>query len=160
VKLSSRVAFAWKPSRANAARAAKRHGLMSPQINLVGLGSVFVVILFLLLVHRAFFGDLPRYAVNQIVAKFATPQPGALREDAISVTVTRDGHLFVRGHPILIQDLSTEIWQSLREGSERRVYLYTDPRASMQDVNQVIDGIHRAGIRDLVIMAQYPVAHM
>lgn len=157
--MSSRAVFAWKPSRANAARAAKRHGLVSPQINLVGLSSVFVVILFLLSVHRAFFGDLPLYAVDQMVARSATLQPGALREDAILVFVTRDGHVFVRGHEVSAQELSAGIWQSIREVSEIKVYLYTDPRAGMQDVNPVIDEIHRAGIRDVVLMAQYPVPH-
>jgi biopolymer transport protein ExbD len=150
--LSSRVAFAWKPSRANAARATKRRVSITPTVNVVGILSIFAALLFLML------GDtVPEHMlsvpVNIPVASNAIAQPGAAREDAIKIAVARDGHVFFGRTEIESRDISARIWESIRAGSEIKVYLSADRRAATRDVNGVIDEIHRAGVRDLVILA-------
>ena len=123
----------------------------------MGVAAVFMAILFLLMAPHLMVADLPLYTAREVFANSAAPQPGALREDAISILITRDGRVFFRGQEIDTQQLPASIWESIRGGSEIRVYLYVDLRTKMYDVNKVVEGIHRAGIRDLVLMAGYQI---
>jgi biopolymer transport protein ExbD len=152
--LSSRVAFAWKPSRANIARAEKRRSALAPQFNLYGLAAIMVVILFIFMSPSLTVIDPKGLPVNMPTVAHPTPQPGALREDAMVIGVTRDGHYFFRETEIEAQEIPARIWESIRAGSEIKVYLRADARARTAAVNRAIDGIHQAGIRDLVILTE------
>jgi hypothetical protein len=55
--------------------------------------------------------------------------PGALREDALRVALTRDGAIYFREHRIALEDLPNEIREGLRSGAERKVYIAVDARA-------------------------------
>lgn len=92
------------------------------------------------------------------MAESATPQRGALREEAIRITVTRDGRSFFRGREAAPATLPEMIQEAVRERAERRIYLVVDARAKYIDVEVVVDQIQLAGIRDLVILANKPKA--
>jgi biopolymer transport protein TolR len=84
-----------------------------------------------------------------------TPMPGALREDAILVAVTRDGNVFFGTHQIQRSDLCLAIQDSLRHGSERKVYLKVDTRARYGDATSVFDQVRSAGVQNVgIITAQ------
>ena len=72
--------------------------------------------------------------------------PGALREDAMLISVTRDGNIFFGTHRIRSSDLPASIRESVRRGSERKVYLKVDARAKYGDAAAVIDEIRLVGI--------------
>ncbi len=83
----------------------------------------------------------------------ATSEPNALREDAILVSVTRDGRLYFRRDRIMLDDISNRISKAVQEGAEKRVYMEADSRARYRDVEVVLDQIRAAGITDVVIRA-------
>jgi len=117
------------------------------------MASVLVVLMFLL--TSPFLTVIDRKGiVNLPKASAATSQPGALREDAITVSVTRDGHVFYRDLEVERSELPARIWESIRGGAPIKVYVRADARARAGDVNRAIDEIQRAGIRDLVIVAE------
>jgi biopolymer transport protein TolR len=149
---SPRVAIAWKPSRANAARTAKRRSALRPEFNIYGLAAILIVILILLMSPRMVEIDTNQLPINIPTLSNPAPQPGALREDAIEIGVSRDGHYFFGKSEIEAQEIPARIWESIRGGSEIKVYLRADARARDGDVNQVIDEVRRAGIKDLVIL--------
>jgi len=142
---------AWSPSRANAARAAKRRRSPVPRIEVVGLAGLFLALVFFLI------GDpTPRHSkatASLPLATTASPQPSALREDAIRLTVTRDGYLFFRDQEVETDELPGLIQDSLRHGSEKKVFLLADSHAKTGDVNAIVDLIRRAGVSDVVILA-------
>jgi biopolymer transport protein ExbD len=156
MELSSRIPLTWTPSHANAARAAKRRPTTKPRFDLYAMVSVFVALFFLLISQQPSHVDLPRFVADLPHAFKATPQPGALREDAITVSVTRDGQVFFRNEEIDPAQLSARIWESIRGGAPIKVYLSADARARTGDVNAVIEQIQRAGIKDVVILANAP----
>ncbi len=82
----------------------------------------------------------------------AAPLPGALREDAMLISVTRDGNIFFGTHQINCGDLPAAVRDSVQHGSERKVYLKVDARAKYGDAVVVIDQIRLAGIRDVGII--------
>ena len=89
--------------------------------------------------------DLPR-------TEHATPMPGALREDAMHVAVTRDGNIFFGMYQIQSGDLPLAIRDCVRHGSERKVYLKVDARAKYADATLAIDQIRQAGIQNVGII--------
>jgi biopolymer transport protein ExbD len=48
---------------------------------------------------------------------------------------------------------------AVRDGSERKVYLFADSRAKNGDVNIVLDQIRFAGITNVVILANKSAVH-
>jgi biopolymer transport protein ExbD/biopolymer transport protein TolR len=84
----------------------------------------------------------------------ATPMPGALREDAMLVAVTRDGNIFFGSHHIRSIELPASIHESVQRGSEKKVYLKVDARAKYGDAALVIDQIRQAGIQNVGIITE------
>lgn len=106
---------------------------------------VFVILLVFMPIQvvdfRAFSVDRPR-------VHHATSMPRALREDAMQVSVTRDGKVYFGSDLIIsMNDLSEKIQNHLRDHSvERKVYINADMRARWGGVKQVLDAIRSAGI--------------
>jgi hypothetical protein len=67
--------------------------------------------------------------------------PGAEREDAMQISVTRDGRIYFRNNIIMLQDLPEQIRQGVQNGAEKRIYLNADARAKYADVLAVLDQI-------------------
>ena len=88
--------------------------------------------------------DLPRTAHASLL-------PAALREDTMLVTVTRDGNIFFGNMQIRPSELPGSIHESLRRGSERKVYLKVDARAKYGDAEVVINQVREAGIENIGI---------
>ncbi len=89
--------------------------------------------------------DLPR-------TEHAAPMPGALREDAMLVAVTRDGNIFFGTYQMQYRDLRLAIRDCVRQGSERKVYLKVDARAKYGDAALAIEQIRLAGIQNVAII--------
>ena len=79
----------------------------------------------------------------------ATAQPGARREDAIEIFMTRDGAVYFRHNQILLHDLAPAVQTAVREGAEKKVYISADARAKNGDVESVVDELRRAGITEI-----------
>ncbi len=148
----------WSPSQAIAGRAAKRTPAPFATINLAALASVLVALLALFLggtapdVHQWRAADLPE-------AQHATLQHAALREDAIRITVARDGQVYFRQSRVGPADLPDLIRTALREGSERTVYLVADRRARYGDVKLAVEQVRLAGISNVVVLTENPTSH-
>jgi biopolymer transport protein ExbD len=142
----------WRPSQVAAERVRKRKSGYHLQLNLWGLVSIMVALLFL------FIGDTtpdqhPSPPVDLPAAQNAVPQPSGRREDAMRVSVTRDGRIFFGDSEISRSQLADRVSTALREGSERKVYLSADVRARYADVKVALDQIRSAGVTDVVVLA-------
>ena len=91
-------------------------------------------------------------SVDLARTEHAAPMPGALREDAMHVAVTRDGSIFFGMYQMQYRDLPLAIRDSVRRGSERKVYLKVDTRAMYGDAAVVIDQVRQAGIENIAII--------
>lgn len=73
--------------------------------------------------------------------------PGAEREDAMIVHVTRDGKVYFGSEQVSATSLPQKIAARLKEpGVERKVYIKADMRARWRDVKPVLDGVRAAGL--------------
>jgi biopolymer transport protein TolR len=94
--------------------------------------------------------------VDLVKAKSSISLPHALREDAIIVSVTRSGDIFLgndRSRPELLPD---KIREAISRGAERRIYVNADKRANYRDVKKAIDCIHSSGVENISILV-FPV---
>jgi len=102
---------------------------------------------YFVIIHSGISVDFPR-------VHSAVPQPNALREDEIRITVTRDGRVYFRNSRVQVDTLAGAIQEAVRAGAERKVYLAVDARAKYMDVPPVLDQIRYAGIQKICVLAE------
>ena len=89
----------------------------------------------------------------------AVPLPGATREDAIRVLLTRGGAIYVsNGGGYLatqLADLADGVREKLRAGAERRAYLAVDQRTHYGDVKTVVDAIRDGGVWNVSLVSGF-----
>lgn len=78
--------------------------------------------------------------------------PRANRENALIITITRDGKEFLRGYPVPLNKLSANIRIRWINGAERKVYLNVDGRATYRDVVLVLNEVRSAGVENIAFM--------
>ncbi|MGB8583188.1 MAG: biopolymer transporter ExbD [Candidatus Sulfotelmatobacter sp.] len=127
------------------------------RIDTAGFASIMVVLLAVMIIASStqrpqwIGADLPRISHPVLM-------PSALREDALFVTVLRDGSVFFGADKLVPVDLAEKIDGRLRDRSvERKVYLRIDGRARYGSVKQVLDGIRATGIERVGILLEQPV---
>ena len=90
-----------------------------------------------------------RSSVDLALTTYAAPLHSAIREDAMLITVTRDGNVYFGAGQIQLDRIPARIQDSVRNGSERKVYLKVDTRAKYGDAVEAIDRIRQAGIENI-----------
>ncbi len=79
--------------------------------------------------------------------------PGAAREDAMRVTITRDGKVYFGAEQVRSSDLPQKISDRLKDPQvEWKVYIVADTRARWGSIKPVLDGVHAAGIRRIAFL--------
>lgn len=102
----------------------------------------------------------PRFApVDWPLVRHGTTQAAAVREDAICISVTRDGSVYFRDMRVLIEELPRAIRQAVRDGAERKVYLAVDARSKYGDTKAVVDKVREAGIHEITFLAERTDTH-
>lgn len=89
--------------------------------------------------------DLP----ERLHAGFLT---GAEREDALRVSVSRDGRYFVGYRQVSFGELAGRVRESVWRGAERKVYLAVDRRVKYGTVKLALAELRRGGVREIAIL--------
>jgi biopolymer transport protein ExbD len=112
---------------------------------------VFVVLLIFMTVppgHHGVSADLPKVS-------HPIPMPGALREDAMMVSILRDGKVYFGNDQINVINLPAKIQDHLKDREvERKVYIVADTRARWSNVERVLEGVHSAGVIRVAFLAE------
>jgi len=116
-------------------------------IDVSALASILVVLALVLLAVAWMPPTHHAYSVDLAHVVHPAPMPGAKRDDAMIITVTRNGLVSFGGDHVAPADLPAKIQDRLRDrGGERRVYIRADLRAKWGAVKLVLDGVRSAGI--------------
>jgi len=90
--------------------------------------------------HHGMSVDLPK-------VPHSVSMPGALREDRMQVSITRDGKVYFGSEQVVPDSMAGRIQLRLKDrGVERKVYVVADRRARWGTVKTVLDGVRSAGI--------------
>jgi biopolymer transport protein TolR len=92
-------------------------------------------------------------SVEMPVTKSATPMPEADRQDALVVTVTSVGKVYLGINPIDLDVLAAEMQAAVSSRKNRKtLYLKADGRAPYATVTSVVDAAAKAGIERTVLL--------
>jgi biopolymer transport protein ExbD len=123
------------------------------QIDTSAFASVLIVLVFTVLFalwltppHHGYGPDLPRVS-------HAAWMPGALREDAMVITVIRDGSVYFGSSKVAPNELRSRIRRSLEDRNvERKVYVRADRRVHYSTVEDALDNVREVGIEKIAFL--------
>jgi len=90
----------------------------------------------------------PHHGVSVDIPKVILPHfmAGATREDAIVITIMRDGKIYLRNNQITKEELTREIGESVKHGAEERIY---NEHVYYLVVRDVLGEVRQAGVENV-----------
>ena len=116
--------------------------------NTLQFASVMTLVVFVLLLVFMVHAE-PFHHGTAVLPKVLHPvfMPGADREDAMTVNVTRDGKVYFGVEHVRVDELPQKIADRLKDDTvERKIYIKADMRARWGSVKQVLDSVRAAGL--------------
>jgi biopolymer transport protein ExbD len=120
------------------------------RIDASAVAGVFIVLLFFLM--NALPSGHSHSSVDLAKSEHAALAPGARREDALRILVSRDGRSYLGNHAVSRDELARQIVSGVREGAENRVYILADARAKYADVRAVLACIQQTGVGNVTFI--------
>src|SRR5690349_18567512 len=124
---------------------------ISSDINVTPMVDVMLVLLIIFMVVT----PMLQKGVSVDMAKVNNPEqmPDADKEDALLVSITRDGKVYFGSEQVQdIGSLTTRVKDRLANKADKRVYVKSDMRARFGSVMQVVDSVRAAGVDDLGLL--------
>jgi len=123
---------------------------ISSDINVTPMVDVMLVLLIIFMVVT----PMLQKGVSVDMAKVNNPTPmeDADKEDALLVSITRDGQVYFGSDQITVDALTTKVKDRLANKPDKRVYVKSDMRAHFGRVVEVVDGVRAAGVDDLGLL--------
>jgi biopolymer transport protein ExbD/biopolymer transport protein TolR len=95
-----------------------------------------------------------QHGISVDMAKVNNPEPmaDADKEDALLVSVMRNGDVFFGTDKVAPDSLTGKVKDRLTNKADKRVYVKADARAHFGNVVQVVDAVRAAGVDDLGLL--------
>ena len=125
---------------------------ISSDINVTPMVDVMLVLLIIFMVIT----PMLQHGVSVDMAKVNSPEqmPDADKEDALLVSVTRDGLVYFGADQITVENLTNKVKDRIANRPDKRVYVKADMRARFGGVVQVVDAVRAAGVDDLGLLTE------
>ena len=123
---------------------------VNSNINVTPMVDVMLVLLIIFMVIT----PMLQNGVSVDLAKVNNPErmPDAEKEDAMVVSVMRDGTVYFRSDRIPVDQLTQKVKDRLVSQQDKRVYVKADARARFGAVVAVVDNVRSAGVDDLGLL--------
>jgi biopolymer transport protein TolR len=123
---------------------------VNSDINVTPMVDVMLVLLIIFMVIT----PMLQHGVSVDMAKVNNPEqmPDADKEDALLVSVMRNGDVFFGTDKISVDNLTGKVKDRLANKADKRVYVKADARAHFGNVVQVVDAVRAAGVDDLGLL--------
>ena len=125
---------------------------ISSDINVTPMVDVMLVLLIIFMVIT----PMLQKGISVDMAKVNNPTPmqDADKEDALLVSVMRDGTVYFGADKITPDSLTGKVKDRLVNRTDKRVYVKADARAHFGKVVEVVDGVRAAGVDDLGLLTE------
>jgi biopolymer transport protein ExbD/biopolymer transport protein TolR len=125
---------------------------VNSDINVTPMVDVMLVLLIIFMVVT----PMLQKGVSVDMAQVNNPSAmqDADKEDAMLVSITRDGKVYFGSDQITIDALTTKVKDRLTNRPDKRVYVKADMRAHFGSVVQVVDAVRAAGVDDLGLLTE------
>ena len=123
---------------------------INSDINVTPMVDVMLVLLIIFMVVT----PMLQHGVSVDMAQVNNPEqmPDADKEDALLISVMRNGDVFFGTDKISVDNLTTKVKDRLANKVDKRVYVKADARAHFGNVVQVVDSVRAAGVDDLGLL--------
>lgn len=123
---------------------------VNSNINVTPMVDVMLVLLIIFMVIT----PMLQKGISVDMAKVNNPTPmaDADKEDALLVSVMRDGTVYFGADKVTVDSLTGKVKDRLANRTDKRVYVKADARAHFGNVVQVVDGVRAAGVDDLGLL--------
>jgi biopolymer transport protein TolR len=123
---------------------------VSSEINVTPMVDVMLVLLIIFMVVT----PMLQKGISVDMPKVNNPEqmPDADKEDALLVSIMRNGDVFFGTDKITPDNLTTKVKDRLANRVDKRVYVKADSRAHFGNVVQVVDAVRAAGVDDLGLL--------
>jgi biopolymer transport protein TolR len=123
---------------------------VSSEINVTPMVDVMLVLLIIFMVVT----PMLQHGISVDMAKVNNPEqmPDADKEDALLVSVMRNGDVFFGTDKIDVDGLTGKVKDRLTNRTDKRVYVKADARAHFGNVVKVVDSVRAAGVDDLGLL--------
>jgi len=123
------------------------------RIDMIVFALAFVIVLYAFMIfsaypiHHGLGSDLPRVS-NAIVLHDAD------REDAIIISIARDGKIFYRAAQVQSKYLPLLVRDSMYGGAKREIFFRVDARARVGTLLEALDAVRPTGIQRIAFFAE------
>jgi biopolymer transport protein TolR len=123
---------------------------ISSEINVTPMVDVMLVLLIIFMVVTPMLQK--GVSVDMAQVNSPTPMEDADKEDALLVSITRDGLVYFGTDQITPDNLTSKVKDRLANKADKRVYVKADMRTRFGGVVQVVDSVRAAGVDDLGLL--------
>jgi biopolymer transport protein ExbD/biopolymer transport protein TolR len=125
---------------------------ISSEINVTPMVDVMLVLLIIFMVVT----PMLQKGISVDMAPVNNPEqmPDADKEDALLVSITRDGKVYFGSEQMAVDNLTSKVKDRLANKQDKRVYVKADMRARFGSVVQVVDSVRAAGVDDLGLLTE------
>lgn len=121
-------------------------------IDVNALAAILFVLLFMFLMLT----QTPHYGVSADLPKVwhTVSLPGARREDALIVSILRDGTMYFGSNKTRPSDLPAQIREGVARGAEKKIYIRADARVRYVTVLEVLDAVRSGGVERIAFLVE------
>jgi len=125
---------------------------VNSDINVTPMVDVMLVLLIIFMVIT----PMLQKGISVDMAKVNNPTPmqDADKEDALLVSVMRNGDVFFGSDKVPVDSLTSKVKDRLTNRTNKEVYLKADARTHYGNVVQVVDAVRAAGVDDLGLLTE------
>jgi biopolymer transport protein ExbD len=120
--------------------------------NVVPMADVMLVLLIIFMVITPMLQK--DVSVDLVRTNNPREMPDADKEDAVVVSVTRDGNVFLGSTQTAVDELSTKVQEIVATRVDKTVFVKSDARAKYERVVTVIDEVRSAGVDQLGLLTE------
>ena len=118
--------------------------------NVIPMADIMLVLLIIFMVVTPMLQK--GVSVDMVKVNNPTPMDDADKEDALLISITRDGKVYFGSEQITIDGLTTKVKDRLANKPDKRVYVKADMRTRFGYFVQVVDSVRASGVDDLGLL--------